>query len=93
MIPLRKGLTIVDDSKYEYGRTYYYFRYIYVNEFINLLDIMKYYYGDKDNEIVLKFKYSDYRMINYSIPDAGMERNEIRQLDNDVVRISFVYTL
>lgn len=90
-VVLRAGLTIIDESGYEYGRTDYYFEDMHINEFINLFEIMKFYNGNLDRE--MKLKYVDSKMFQYEVPDAGMERNEVRQLDSGAVRLTFVYGL
>lgn len=92
-ITLRDGLTIVSEESYEYSKIDYYFEDISINEFINLFELMKYYYGDQNNEMKLDYRYAHFRTLVYSVPDAGMGRNEIRQLDNEVVRLTFVFGL
>lgn len=92
-ISLREGLTIISEESYEYSRVDYYFEDISINEFINLFELMKYYYGDQSNPVQLDYKYAHFKILTYSVPDAGMDRNEIRQLDNKVVRLTFIFGL
>ena len=41
----------------------------------------------------MRFVGSDFQGFQYGVPDAGMQDNEIRQLDNDVVRVTFIFSL
>jgi len=86
-------LTIISYTSFEYARTEYYISDISINDFVNLFDLMKDYYGDES--FVMKGNHDKYsfKRFWYGVPDAGMGENEILQMDSNVVRIKFVWSL
>ncbi len=85
-------LLIIKRIGYEYSSYEYYINNVHINEFINLFELMQSCYGKPEWTITPYFSYN-LGSFNYAVPDAGMERNEVVQLQNNTVLIRFIWSL
>lgn len=91
-----KSVLIISRSGYEYSQVEYYIEGVDINEFRNLFNLMRFYYGDRSQEMKPYFDEYKLRSFSYGVPDAGMaeyDSNIVRQLDNGVVLIKFTWAL